>query len=176
MEKSGDKIENLPVREVYYLVRGRRKGAQKIALVHGSFFETIQTDDLIRRSFSQVLQESIDNSDLEISEENRIFLSAVFSKQDSFSKVRTVDKASVKLRFRIMTEIKSEGNVLNGNKYPDILDNTVNLIVPLHNETEEERIRRKAGEVFTGKQVSVIKTLKIKHHFNGYFFVFQASV
>jgi len=75
-----------------------------------------------------------------------------------------------------MTEVRSEGNLLNGNKYPDILDNTVNLIVPLHSKTEEELIRKKAGEVFTEKQFSVIKTLKIKHHFNGCFFVFQAFV
>jgi len=93
MEKSGDKIENLPVREVYYLVRGRRRDAQKIALVHGSFFETIQTEDLIRRYFSQVMEESIDNSDLEISEENRIFC-------PPFSPNRTVSAKSEPLTKR----------------------------------------------------------------------------
>ena len=54
----------------------------------------------------------------------------VLSDQDDFSRARTVDKASVKLRFRVMTEIKPDGNILNPNQYPDIKDDTLNLIVP----------------------------------------------
>jgi len=66
------------------------------------------------------------------------------------SKVRNVEKASVKLRFRILTEVKAEGNILNSIKYPAIKDNTMNFIVPMH--------------------------IKIKHLLNGYFTVFQISL
>lgn len=82
----------------------------------------------------------------------------------------------MKLRFRIMTEVKKESNLLNKSQYPDILDNPLNFIVPLHKETDEEDICKKAKKVFLGKQPSAIKKLKIKHHFNGYFFVFQSQL
>jgi len=41
MKNSGDDVFSLEERDVYYLVRGQKEKAQKICLVHGSFFETI---------------------------------------------------------------------------------------------------------------------------------------
>ena len=35
-------------------------------------------------------------------------LGSIFSEQETFSKVRSVENASVKLRFRILTEVKPE--------------------------------------------------------------------
>ncbi|MDR3275140.1 MAG: hypothetical protein LBS81_04085 [Endomicrobium sp.] len=35
----------------------------------------------------------------------------IFSEQENFGKVRNIDNASVKSRFRITTEVKSEGNI-----------------------------------------------------------------
>lgn len=61
MEKAGDKVCSLLTREVYYLVRGKNKDAQKAALVHGSFFETVEVNQLISQSFSQVLEDSVSN-------------------------------------------------------------------------------------------------------------------
>ncbi len=126
MEQAGDDVFSLREREVYYLVRGRnkKKGTQKIALIHGSFFETIQSKDLISQSFSQVLNERLAENGIIITDEVKDLLTTMFSEQENFSKVRTVDKASVKLRFRILTEVKAEGNILNEKKYPEILDNT----------------------------------------------------
>jgi len=92
---------------VYYLVRGKKNSNIKVLLVHGSFFETIQTSDLISQSFAQVLEERLQQSELEghqIAEMKRLLVT-LFSEQAPFSKVRNVDKASVKLRFRIMTEV-----------------------------------------------------------------------
>ena len=82
--------------------KSNKKVSQKIALIHGSFFETIQTKDLISSSFSQVLNERLSESHLEITPKIKELLTSMFSEQDNFSKVRNVDKASVKLRFRIM--------------------------------------------------------------------------
>jgi hypothetical protein len=132
MEDAGDIIDSLPLRDVFYLVRGKRQNCTKVALVHGSFFETVKSNSLISQSFEQVLNERLQERGLDIGESIKELLIDIFSEQESFSKTRDVDKASVKLRFRIMTEVKAEGNILNPKKYPDILGNTVNLVIPCH--------------------------------------------
>ncbi|MCR4319078.1 MAG: hypothetical protein NUV74_01910 [Candidatus Brocadiaceae bacterium] len=173
MEDAGNDIFSLPIRDVYYLVRGRKKNHTKICLVYGSFFETISTENLISESFSQVLEERLKESGKEISDEFKQTLLSIFSQQVNFSKVRNVEKASVKLRFRIMTEVKAEGNILNPKKNPEIKDDTLNFVLPCHNEKEEKEIVNKAELVFDPGQFNIFK---IKHHFNGYFLVFQVSL
>ncbi len=145
MKAAGNNVNSLPEREVFYLVRGKnkRKDAQKVVLVHGSFFETVSKEELISQSFLQVLEERLNEKDIRVKSELKVLLTSLFSKQENFSKVRNVDKASVKLRFRIMTEIKAEGNILNPKKYPSILDNTINFIVPYHSETDRETVIKK---------------------------------
>jgi hypothetical protein len=170
MKEAGDVIESLPVRDVFYLVRGKRKGNTKIALVHGSFFETIKKNVLISQSFEQVLNERLQEKALKIEGDIKELLVDIFSEHENFSKVRNVDKASVKLRFRIMTEVKAEGNILNPKKYPDILDNTLNLIIPCHTEQEENLTVERFAAVC---DIAQYRLLKIKHHLNGYFTVFQ---
>ncbi len=51
-EAAGNDIDSLPEREVFYLVRGKnkRKKTQKIALIHGSFLETITKEEPISQS------------------------------------------------------------------------------------------------------------------------------
>ena len=72
-----------------------------------------------------------------------------------------------------MTEVKAEGNILNSLKYPDIKDNTINLVVPCHSDQEEELAKKRLSTVCDLKQFTV---LKIKHHLNGYFLVFQQKL
>jgi len=170
MEEAGDDIESLPLRDVFYLVRGKKKNNTKVALVHGSFFETIKSNSLISQSFEQVLNERLHESGLDISGSVKDLLVDIFSEQESFSKVRNVDKASVKLRFRIMTEVKAEGNILNPKKYPDILDNTINLIIPCHQKQDEALTVKRFSTVF---DLSQFRQFTIKHHLNGNFTVFQ---
>lgn len=69
--------------------------------------------------------------------------------------------------------IKAEGNILNPKKYPEIKDDTLNFVLPRHNEKEEKEIVNKAELVFDPGQFNIFK---IKHHFNGYFLVFQVSL
>jgi len=175
MMGAGDDIHSLPLREVFYLIRGRKKNQIKVALVHGSFFETVKSDELISKSFSQVLEERLQHTQIEVNQEMKDLLTSIFSEQQSFSKVRNVDKASVKLRFRVMTEVKAEGNILNSQKYPEIADNTLNFIVPCHSEAEEEIILHRMRAVFSKDEITVLKIFKLKHHFNGFFLVFQTS-
>ena len=173
MTMAGDDIFSLLERDVFYLVRGKKKDKIKVVLVHGSFFETVKVNDLITSSFSQVLQERLAQSNLEIDEKTRNLLETLFSEQESFSKVRNVENASVKLRFRIMTEVKAEGNILNPNKYPQIIDNTLNFILPSHSEDEDCLNFDKMSLVFGNE---MFESFYIKHHFNGNFLVFQVNL
>ena len=176
MEKAGNNVFSLPKREVYYLVRGKRRENTKACLLHGSFFETVATKDLISQSFAQVLEERLQQSGVEVPFSLRQKLASLFSEQESFSKVRIVNKASVTLRFRIMTEIQAEGNILNPKTYPEIKDNTLSFVLPCHNDSEEHEIRRKSALVFTRAETELFRIFKLKHHFNGWFLVFQTDI
>ncbi len=178
MEAAGDHIYSLPWREVYYLLRGKEKktGNTKICLVHGSFFETVKVEELIQQAFGQVLEERLDEEEQTISPELHQLMLRIFSRQDSFSKVRHVDKASVKLRFRIMTEVKKEGNILSSKNYPEIRGNSINLVIPWHS-ADDMAVRKKhlrsalsRSELLTGEQSL------IKHPFNGDFYVLSFSL
>lgn len=176
MLKAGNSIYSVPIRDVFYLVRGRKKFTFKVCLIHGSFFETIKVDELIRESFSQILEERLNESGEKISDGLKSQLLNIFSQQENFSKVRNVNKASVTLRFRIMTEVKKEGNILNSKKYPQIKDNTINFILPCSNDNEEAKILQKMDLVFGKKYINIFDIFKIKHILNGFFICFQISL
>ena len=176
MEKAGDDIFSLEKREVFYLIRGKRKNeAQKIVLIHGSFFETITKEELIRKSFKQVLIEGLEHNPSSNIELERI-LNYLKVQQEHFSKVRTVENASVKLRFRIMTEVSPEGNILNTSIYPAILDNTLNFILPYYNDSHRNVIMKKIRSIFDTKALLDIEVKKIKHIFKGNFLLFQTKI
>ena len=176
MEKAGNDMLSLPVRDVFYLVRGKKSGHIKVCLVYGSFFETISVESLISQSFYQVLEERLKESGKEISDELKNTLVSVLSQQQSFSRVRNVEKASVKLRFRIMTEVKAEGNILNSTKYPEIKDDTLNFILHCHDEKQEQDTIHKLDMVFNKRELQDFNIFKIKHYFNGHFLVLQTSL
>lgn len=168
----------LPVRQVYYLLRGRRNRpeAVKVCLVHGSFFETVKVPDLISGAFSQALDAA--DSDNKLSREEKQKLVAIMSSQEVFSTSRKVEKSSVSLRFRIMSEVRKEANILKN--YTEILDNTLNLIVPMHGKSDKERdaevghikAAAKAAHIWNQYHPAHI----IKHPFNGYFWVLRVPI
>ena len=176
MSEAGDDVFSLAEREVFYLIRGKRQGHSKIALVHGSFFETIAVKDLIAKSFNQVLQESLDRSERTLDEKTREILETIFSEQSSFSRVRNIENASVKLHFRIMTEVKAEGNILNPKKYPEIFDNTLNFVLPSPSAEIDGLNFDKMHVVFGNDVTDIFRVLHIKHYFNGNFLVFQQRI
>jgi hypothetical protein len=176
MTKAGDDVYSLPERDVFYLVRGRKQNHVKVCLVHGSFFETISPDQLIQQAFAQVFDESASGGQLQMTEEERAKLVALFSQRETFSKVRDVQKASVKLRFRIMTEAKAEGNILNTRKYPQIVDDTLNLLVPYHTEAEQQHIGAHTLHTLGQAAYSHLKVFVLRHLLNGPFLVFQSPL
>lgn len=184
MEAVGDDIFSLPEREVFYLLRGKSldkggdiaKDKVKICLVHGSFFETVKVEELIRKAFGQVLDERLKAEDHEISAELYDLMRRIFSTQESFSKVRHVDKASVKLRFRIMTEVKKEGNVFNSRIYPQIKDNSLNFIVPDHPAEAIAARMEYLGAALSSSELAEGEQFTISHPFNGPFFVLSYAL
>jgi hypothetical protein len=174
MQDAGDDVFSLEIRDVYYLIRGRRKGHQKICLVHGSFFETIPAGDLVGESFSQVMEEELNDPDF--NDDIKGKLKRALSRQDIFSRVRSVNKASVSMRFRVLAEVKPEANILNPNQYPEIADDTLNFICPFHNEGEKEDLISKMESVLGTAKLSGLTILQIKHPFNGLFLVFQSGL
>ena len=75
-----------------------------------------------------------------------------------------------------MTEVKAEGNILNSKKYPEIKDDTLNLVLPCHNKKEENNILHKVSLAFNRKELKAFNIFKIKHHFNGYFLILQINL
>lgn len=180
MEKAGNDILSLPVRQVYYLVRGKKAKRTKVGLVHGKFFETIQVPELISQSFLQALEEAMVGADPAVINSLKQNIGKLFTNQGIFSKTRTVNKASVSLRFRIMTEVLAEGNFLNTIKYPQITDDTLNFLVPYHSREEEKLHLKKMKTAFEQCDLKALykqlHVFTLKHLLNGPFLVFQAPL
>ena len=180
MQEAGNNIFSLPIRQVFYLVRGRRRSNVKVCLTHGKFFETVPVSTLISESFGQALEERLNELGETLSPSLKQKLLDLFSEQETFSKTRDIEDASVKLRFRIMTGVKTEANILNPNQYPQIGDNTLNFTVPCHSETEQSQQRDKMKTAFQemecGELFSQMEVFILQHHFNGKFLVFQTQL
>lgn len=180
MEQAGNNILSLPIRQVFYLIRGRKQSNVKVCLTHGKYFETVPVSTLISESFGQALEERLNELGETLSVSMRQKLLDLFSEQQTFSRVRNVDDASVKMRFRIMTEVKAGANILNPNQYPQIGDNTLNFAVPCHGDTEQNKQYSKMKVAFEQMECSdlfaQVGVFILQHHFNGKFLVFQTQL
>ncbi|MDR1493536.1 MAG: hypothetical protein LBT05_12560 [Planctomycetaceae bacterium] len=78
MIDAGYDVDLLPVRQVYYLIRGRKKDKIKVILVHGSFFETVKSNMLISQSFEQVLKERLQNEGIKLEDDIKNLLVNIF--------------------------------------------------------------------------------------------------
>ena len=180
MQAAGNDILSLPIRQVFYLIRGRKQSNVKVCLTHGKFFETVPVSTLISESFAQALEERLNELGETLSAAMRQKLLDLFSEQQTFSKTRNVDDASVRLRFRIMTEVKAGANILNPNQYPQIQDNTLNFGVPCHSDTDQNRLHSQMKTVFKEmnctRLFSQMEVFILQHHFNGNFLIFQTNL
>jgi len=177
MEEAGDDILSLRTREVYYLIRGNKSGVLKVCLSHGKFFETISESDLIGGAFKEMLDERIQETGVTVDDSIKEKLVSIFTKHDTFAQSRKVKKASVKLRFRIMTEVAPEGNVF---LYPEIADNSLTLLVPFDNsEKREEAMNLMRVALHDQKQDSLwqeMNIMNVSHRLNGPFVSFQVGL
>lgn len=180
MEEAGNNILSLPIRQVFYLIRGRKQSNVKACLTHGKFFETVPVSTLISESFGQALEERLNELGESLSVSMKQKLLNLFSEQQTFSRTRNVGDASVRLRFRVMTEVKAGANILNPNQYPQIDDNTLNFAVPCHGDTEQSQQHDKMKVAFQEmgceELFSQMEVFSLQHHFNGKFLIFQTDL
>ena len=177
MAEVGDDAGSLPVRQVYYLVRGKKRGAVKVCLVHGSFFATVEEPDLVSDAFRQVMEEAILRGKTISPKAKKELLSAM-TERDVFAATRQVKKASVSLRFRVMTEVRSEANIM---RYDEILDNTLNFIVPMHGKTKKAIATQESKIIDAAQTTDIlnypnVRQFRIKHPFNGWFWALQIPI
>ena len=180
MQEAGNDILSLPIRHVFYLVRGKKDSNIKICLSHGKFFETIPVSTLISEAFGQALEERLSELDRSLSDTMKRVLLDIFSEQETFSRTRSVESASVRLRFRVMTEVKAGANLLNPNQYPQIGDNTLNFAVPCHDGEEERlhihRMQTAFRQMDASHLYSQMRVFLLQHHYNGNFLIFQTNL
>ena len=180
MQEAGDDILSLPIRQVFYLIRGRKRSNAKVCLVHGKFFETVPVSTLISESFGQALEERLTELGTSLSASMKEKLLNLFSEQETFSRTRSVENASVHLRFRVMTEAESGANILDQNQYPQVDDNTLNFAVPCHSEEERklhtDRMKIAFEQMNVSNLFSQIEIFTLQHHFNGPFLIFQTNL
>lgn len=126
LEQSGEDIDFLPERDVYYLVRGIKQSGShplsKTILVSGAFFETKSVSDVLSDAFNQVVVDSTSEP------ENIKLLKNLVIKQENFATTRHVDQSAISVRFRVMAEVDSGANLLNDKQYPAIEANTLTLL------------------------------------------------
>ena len=181
MQEAGDDILSLPIRQVFYLIRGRRQVKRESLLrFTASFLRRVPVSTLISESFGQALEERLNELGTSLSASMKQKLLDLFSEQETFSRTRSVENASVRLRFRVMTEVKAGGNILNQNQYPRIDDNTLNFAVPCHNKAEQKLYIDSMKIAFEQMNISnlfsQIEIFTLQHHFNGPFLIFQTNL
>ena len=142
--KTEDVVFSLEQREVYYLIRGKKKDSIKICLVHGSFFETTSINSTLQSAFEQVIDEAISDTqkhtDIDL-EDAKSKIPNLDWKQNHFSSTRRVEKSAISLRFRVMSQVVKEANLLNSSQYPCLKDNTLNFVLPLKIKSNDKVIK-----------------------------------
>lgn len=158
-------------RRSFYLIRtNKNKSNVKISIVDGAFFETIPKDNLIYQIFMNILKEHSERKEVKIPPKTFKQIKRVFSHvtdQTIIAKSQNIDRASVRPRLRIMAEVHSEGNPHNGNFYPEISEQSLNLILKV-SDCEKEEVAK-----IIHKKIREVKTFAIKHKRNGEHIVFQ---
>lgn len=176
MQEAEEDIYSLPDRDVFYLLRGRKADNTKVCLVHGSFFETIPVEKLIKGSFDQVIADGLEEGDGQNDENVRELLDGIVPRQSHFSKSRHVKDASVTLRFRVMTEAAKESNILNPQLYPTISDNTLSLVTPAKTSDCTEATKQFLRQALSKSEWAQSEKFTITHPFNGDFFVLSYAL
>jgi len=177
-----------PLREVYYLIRGLKNGRAKVCLVHGLFFETVPVAENIKGAIAQAIAAAARASggpDDDAIQRAANTVAALNWKQEHLSKTRITEGASVGIRYRAMAGAVADANLLNGRKYPQIKDDTLNMIVPAHVGDDgvaadaiaaKVALMEKAFGAAPGGLPANITVFEMKHLLNGPFVVFQAPL
>jgi len=111
-------------RKCFYLVRTSKTHKKKvrISLVQGTFFETLPGQELLRQLWGQLLRQAGLTED----KSSGVVDALASLEREDIAVSRHIEKASIKPRLRIMSELQADANP---HDYPEIPPQTVNLIV-----------------------------------------------
>lgn len=116
--------EGAEERDCFYLVRTHKRSESecRLSLVQGTFFETLPTPDLLTELWGQLLTQANVPSELQ----QAVVKYLTHLERADVAQTRQLERASVKPRLRIMSEIHAEGNP---HTYPETLPRSVNLVL-----------------------------------------------
>lgn len=118
-------------RDCFYLVRTHKSdpAETRLSLVQGTFFETLPTRILLEQLWKQLLEQARVPANLQ----QQVLSYLTQMERANIAQTRQIERASIKPRLRIMSEIHREGNP---HTYPEIPPRSVNLILKLPAELE----------------------------------------
>lgn len=127
-------------RHCFYLIRTHKHQSAytRLSIVHGTFFETLPIEQLLKEVWRQVLAEAGATSILTAETLEELLAQLGTLRRENIAISRHIQRASIKPRLRIMSEIEAPGNP---HTYSDIVPRSVNLIVkpPSLADTEPHR-------------------------------------
>lgn len=160
----------MPTEKFLFIRTNKDKNKVKISIVDGAFFETIPKDNLIYQIFINILREHSEKKEVKIPPKTFKQIKKVFSHvtdQTIIAKSQNIDRASIRPRLRIMAEVHSEGNPHNSNFYPEISEQSLNLILKV-SDCEKEEVAK-----IMRQNIPEIEIFAITHKRNGEHIVFQ---
>jgi hypothetical protein len=173
-------------RPCFYLLRTCAAMPERvcISLVEGSFFETLPKGELLARTWDQLLEAA----GIPPEQRSPIVESLARLEQTEIAKSRSIAKASVKPRLRLMAEVVSAANPHN---YDRIVARSANLIVKAEWTDDDKWIRQtfaaESMEVKAGPDATVtvdvpkgkslrLRHFRITHKLNGEHLVLQCCL
>ncbi|MCY4537711.1 MAG: hypothetical protein OXE52_05710 [Chloroflexi bacterium] len=170
MRSNGEDWRWLPMRDVYYLIRGRRFGHTLVCLVHGSFFETVTCEQTVRKALDQVLADYGDNEKQRFTPVALDSMSRMLSREISSNRLRQIANTTVDFRLNIRVEVAHEVNILDWAYYPEIKNDSINLVIPYRSK-DDFRVAWHYLKTVLAEEWTAGKKHIVQHPFNGKFFV-----
>ena len=174
MLAAGEAPNWLPMREVYYLIRGSNRGNIKICLVHGSFFQSMKTRAVLQQALSQALEEHLE--ELSLSQDQMGLLASICERAILSDQFWKVDRMTVEFNLGIQTPENHGLNILSSFHFRAVQDNTLNFIVPNYPIDCHAHRQRSLRDALPEQTYKEGKQLSITHPRKGDYFVFSYSL
>lgn len=176
MSSAGEDARSLPIRQVYYLIRGKRQCYTKLCLIHGRFFETVNTEKVVRKALGQVFSDRLDGDARSDRPELMESLSRALAQEVLSNQFRSVKNAAVSFRLEVEANVIEKANIMNPDYFPGIRDDTVSFIIPYSMDAGFRQCRRHLKSVLTREEWTSAQKMVITHPFNGDFFVLSYAL
>ena len=175
IRKSDDDARPHELREVYYLIRKRHPFYTKICLVHGSFFATVTSKQLVRDTLHQMIDDSAESDRTVISDAVNN-LADLLAHECFSDHVHSVHNATVSFRLGIYAEVEKRANILNSYYYPEIANDTISLVLPQRSAEQITCRKRHLRQALSQSELDLGEESIISHPFNGDFYVLSYSL